>query len=55
MLPIKTNWIGDMSMNPPCLDKYLPAVLVTGLAAAEEVAGDGSELATQANSKKKIT
>ena len=41
MLRIKTNRIGNMITNPSYLEKCLPALLETGLAAPEEVAGDG--------------
>ena len=36
-----------MIMNPSCLEKCLPALLETGLAAPEEVAGDGIELSSK--------
>ena len=41
VLRIKTNRIGNMITNPSYLEKCLPALLETGLAAPEEVAGDG--------------
>ena len=47
MLPIKTNRIVDVSMDPSCFDKWLPAVFETELAAAEEVAGDRIEFSSK--------